>query len=114
MGTITSSTLTVVFLRSTITAASHQKNRGVDRRNMKRIFECRGDGISDHLADAEPADQTGQRKENCRNGVSSARLSGLLCHIAVDIISRTTPVSPHRGSFFFVKLRQSRLNKGSR
>ena len=41
---------------------NHQHDGSINRRNMKGIIESGGHRITDHLTDAAPADQTGNRK----------------------------------------------------
>ena len=105
-----------------------QHDSRVERRNPERIFKGRGDRIADDLADAAPADQRRNRKEN-RDQVSLAAELGLgfdlrlgaralpdaaLQEKVVDIVRRAAPVTAVERILFLVELGERRLDKGRR
>ena len=89
---------------------SHQRHSGVKRRDVKGVPEGGGNGISDDLTDAAPADEAGEGKQG-RDGRALSRtlLSGKQL---MEIVGRAAPVSPIERVFFLIQLGQGSLDKG--
>ena|SRR5699024_4401200 len=79
---------------------SHQGDGGVKGRDVKSIFKGGGNGVSDDLADAAPADQAGEGKQYGQEGTVPA-LAFAGKHM-MDIVSRAAPESAVEGIFLLI------------
>ena len=70
----------------------HQKDGGIKRRDVEGVGKCRGYRVADHLADAAPADQAGNGKQDGDQGVTGLCLA-FAGEKVMDIIGRTAPVA---------------------
>ena len=105
-----------------------QHDGRVERRNAKGILKGRRDRVPDDLADAAPANQRGDRKENRHDIALTAefalfrnlrfralsRRDAPLCKEVVNVVSRTAPVTAVERVLLLVELRERRLDKGGR
>ena len=77
---------------------------------MKRIFKRSYYGIADHLADAAPADQTGDSKQYGDQYITLF-LSEFIFEIMMDIVRRTATITSIEGILLLMKLREGCLDE---
>ena len=78
---------------------------------MKGIFKGRRDGVADDLADAAPADESGDSEKDCSHRPPAA--ASLLDEKMMDIVSRTAPVAAVQRILFLIDLCQCSFREGS-
>ena len=79
---------------------------------MKRVFKRSCYGIADHLADAAPADQTGDSKQYGDQYITLF-LSEFIFEIMMDIVRRTATITSIEGILLLMKLREGCLDERS-
>ena len=89
----------------------HQYDRCINRRNLKCVLKRRRDGVPDHLADAAPADQSGQSKQDRDHRLSSMLFFSV--KKTVDIVRRPASPSAVKRILFLIELSQCGLHESS-
>lgn len=88
----------------------HENDRRDKWRDLKRILKCRAYRVADDLADATPADQTGDCKQTGNQGVRLLS-AGFLLYKMVDVVGRSAVVSTVERIRLLVFLGENCLDK---